>query len=74
MANKRSYDFNEPKPSTIAAWTCSLVGIILVSLKLLGYVSWSWIWVLSPYWLPVALTVSFLAMTFLVMLCVSIRK
>ncbi|HEG5317614.1 TPA: hypothetical protein SEZ16_001666 [Campylobacter jejuni] len=26
--------------------------IIFIVLKLLGLISWSWWWVLSPFWLP----------------------
>ena len=32
-----------------------LLTIVLVALKLMGYVAWSWLWVLSPIWLPVAI-------------------
>ena len=31
----------------------SLLTIVLVMLKLTGYINWSWIWVLSPIWLPI---------------------
>lgn len=35
-----------------------LVGVltvIFVVLKMLGLISWSWLWVLSPIWIPLAL-------------------
>jgi FtsH-binding integral membrane protein len=32
-----------------------LLTIVFVALKLTGYVNWSWLWVLSPIWIPVAL-------------------
>ena len=28
-----------------------LLTIVFITLKLLGYISWSWIWVLSPLWI-----------------------
>jgi hypothetical protein len=28
---------------------------LLAALKLLGVISWGWVWVFSPLWLPVAL-------------------
>jgi hypothetical protein len=32
-----------------------LLGATLVVLKALGYVTWPWLWVLAPFWIPVAL-------------------
>lgn len=29
---------------------CSALTLILITLKLTGYISWSWIWVFSPVW------------------------
>ena len=31
---------------------CMVLVLTLVVLKLCGVVSWSWLWVLSPLWLP----------------------
>lgn len=31
-----------------------LLGVLFVGLKLTGFVSWPWIWVLAPFWIPVA--------------------
>lgn len=30
---------------------CSLLTIVFIVLKLLGKISWSWVWVLSPLWI-----------------------
>lgn len=30
----------------------SILGIAFIVLKLTGYISWSWWWVLAPFWLP----------------------
>jgi hypothetical protein len=30
---------------------CGLLTIVFIVLKLIGYISWSWIWVLSPLWI-----------------------
>ncbi len=32
---------------------CGLLTIVFITLKLTGYLSWSWWWVLSPLWLPI---------------------
>jgi len=31
-----------------------LLTIVFITLKLIGYINWSWWWVLSPLWLPVS--------------------
>jgi len=33
----------------------SLLGLLFIGLKLTGYISWSWLWVLSPLWIPLVL-------------------
>lgn len=34
-----------------------LLTILFIALKFTGYITWSWIWVLSPIWLPIAIIV-----------------
>ena len=34
---------------------CGVLTIVFIVLKLLGTISWSWWWVLSPLWIPTAL-------------------
>lgn len=33
--------------------------LIFIVLKLTGYIAWSWLWVLSPLWIPFAFVISF---------------
>lgn len=33
---------------------CSVLGPIFVTLKLTGVITWSWLWVLLPFWGPMA--------------------
>lgn len=33
----------------------TLLGVLFIGLKLTGHIAWSWLWVLSPFWLPFAL-------------------
>jgi hypothetical protein len=33
------------------------LGIAFVVLKLVGVISWSWLWVLAPFWIPLAVCV-----------------
>ena len=40
-----------------------LLTIVFIVLKLLGKITWSWLWVLSPLWIPfVIVIIIFLAM------------
>jgi hypothetical protein len=31
-----------------------LLAIVFITLKLMGYITWSWWWVLAPLWAPLA--------------------
>ena len=48
---------------------CGLLAIIFITLKLLGITAvanWSWIWVLSPLWIGLALTLGILLVVLVV--------
>lgn len=34
---------------------CGMLTIAFIVLKLAGYITWSWWWVLTPTWIPLAL-------------------
>lgn len=36
---------------------CSGLGIAFTVLKLMNFITWSWWWVLAPFWAPAALTI-----------------
>lgn len=38
-----------------------LLAIVLIVLKLLGYIDWSWWWVLSPFWVVAIIIVVLIA-------------
>ena len=31
--------------------------LIFITLKLTGYIAWSWLWVLAPVWIPLSIVV-----------------
>lgn len=35
------------------------LAILFIALKLTNFITWPWIWVLSPIWMPIALVVFF---------------
>lgn len=37
-----------------------LLTVLFIGLKLTGYIAWSWLWVLSPLWIPIAFVISFM--------------
>lgn len=37
-----------------------LLTILFVGLKLTGFINWSWLWVLSPMWIPLAFAITIL--------------
>lgn len=35
-----------------------MLQILFIGLKLTGYITWSWWWVLAPLWIPLAIALS----------------
>lgn len=36
---------------------CGLLAIVFITLKLLGVITWSWLWAQAPIWIPIAVTI-----------------
>jgi hypothetical protein len=49
-------------PSTTTSWPsgATLLGVLFVGLKLTGHITWPWVWVLAPFWIPLVIAVVFL--------------
>lgn len=45
-----------------------LLTLVFITLKLLKVIEWSWLWVLSPIWISVALAVVILLIAFIIIL------
>lgn len=56
MANKTVYETNFP--------ILGILGLIFITLKLTGHITWSWLWVLSPFWIPLVIAVVFVAIVY----------
>ena len=41
----------------LAGW----LGLLLIGLKLTHHITWAWLWVLSPFWIPLAAILGVLA-------------
>ncbi len=49
-----------------------LLAIVFITLKLTGYIAWSWWWVLAPLWAPLAVALAIFLIALLV--AVLVRK
>jgi len=45
-----------------------LLTVLFIGLKLTGYITWSWWWVLAPLWIPIAIVLVILSIVGLFML------
>lgn len=43
-----------------------LLTIVFITLKLCKVINWSWVWVLSPIWISLIITIVIILITFLV--------
>lgn len=43
-----------------------ILGLIFITLKLTGYITWSWWWVLAPFWMPISIVLSIIALVYVI--------
>lgn len=48
---------NENNKASSGVGFCGLLTIVFIVLKLLNIISWSWVWVLAPLWIPILLAI-----------------
>ena len=41
-----------------------LLGILFIGLKLSNHITWPWVWVVSPLWIPIAISIAIMLLTF----------
>jgi len=51
-----------------------LLTILFIGLKLTGYITWSWVWVLSPLWIGTAVILGLLFFLVLAMFIFEVLK
>ena len=44
----------------------TVLGLIFIVLKLVGSIDWPWIWVLAPFWIPIALVLGIVVLTIII--------
>ena len=47
-----------------------LLTLLFIGLKLTGYITWSWIWVLSPLWISISIALLVLLFSAVILLVV----
>jgi hypothetical protein len=43
-----------------------LLSLVFITLKLLGVINWSWLWVLAPVWIPITIAIVILIIVLVV--------
>lgn len=58
MSNSKNVTVNFP--------IFGILGLIFITLKLTGHITWSWVWVLAPFWIPIAMVLVIFLIVFIV--------
>lgn len=45
-------------------WYLQALSLLFIALKLMGYINWNWIWVLSPLWIQLIILIIYIAVMF----------
>ena len=48
---------NKSTGSGVSIGFSGLLAILFIALKLTGYITWSWLWVLAPIWIPFVIVI-----------------
>lgn len=51
-----------------------LLGVLFVGLKLTGFIDWPWLWVLSPFWIPLVIGLGVILVAGIIWLIASFIK
>jgi hypothetical protein len=60
MSNSKNVTVNFP--------IFGILGLIFITLKLTGHITWSWLWVLAPFWIPISIGLLIFLIVFIVAL------
>ena len=52
----------------------TVLGVLFIILKLTGYISWSWFWVLSPLLLKLILKAIFIIVTIIITIILAVEE
>lgn len=60
---------NAVNANGIGFW--GLLEIVFITLKLIGIINWSWLWVLSPIWIPFAI---WFVLVVVILVCAIVKR
>ena len=43
-----------------------ILGVLFIAFKLAGVIAWPWVWVLAPFWIPLAMVAVFLVVVVII--------
>ncbi len=53
---------------------CGLLTIVFITLKLTGFIDWSWWWVTAPVWIPAGIVLAVVALVSVVAIFINTGK
>lgn len=53
---------------------CTLLAVLFIGLKLTGYITWSWLWVLAPIWIPFAIVLVILLVVLAIAAIIALKE
>lgn len=62
---------NQKKKKSSGMGIISILTLIFIILKLIGYIEWNWVWIFSPIWISAIL---FMAATLIILVGGRIKK
>ena len=51
-----------------------LLTVAFIVLKLTGYISWSWVWVLAPLWIPLLAGLAIFSVVLIILVIAAVLK
>jgi len=57
---------NNKEVKTVGLGFADALTLLFIGLKLTGYITWSWIWVLSPIWISISILALIILIIFLI--------
>ena len=52
----------------------SILGIVFIGLKLANIITWPWVWVLAPIWIPASIGIIFLLFWLLIVAIIAFNN
>jgi uncharacterized protein (DUF983 family) len=68
------YMSNSSSSSSSGIGFPGLLTVLFIGLKLTGYITWPWVWVLSPLWISLLIGLTVLAIVFIIAIATGVWK